>query len=116
MASHSKPVKRAHPANALPRYDRAAMTRSTKDPLPLPPRRWLRKRPQAKGVYVARYNLTDRPMVAYFDPAGDEQKGFEWNGDNPNAVTWGAIADPEWWYCDGVEPGLPKRADRIWST
>ena len=84
------------------------------DQLPLPPGRWLRRRPQAKGVYVARYRLSDRPMVAYFDPAGDGDARFVWNGDDPHAPTW-AIADPEWYYCDGDAPGLPKRADRMWS-
>ena len=53
-------------------------------------------------------------MFAYFDPTNN-YTDFKWNGDDPNAVTWGAIADPEWWYCDGDAPGLPKRADRMWS-
>jgi hypothetical protein len=82
------------------------------NPLPLP-LRWLRRRPQVEGVYVARYRLTDRPMVAYFDPKNDYAK-FSWNGDDPNAATW-SMADPEWWYCDGDASGLPKRADAIWS-
>jgi hypothetical protein len=78
-------------------------------PLPLPPGRWLRTRPKSAGVYLRRYSRTERPIVSFFDPREDyEPSSYDFT--HPAAVPW-SIADPEWYYCDGDQPGFPRRAD-----
>jgi hypothetical protein len=48
-----------------------------------------------------------RLIVTYFDPSNDRIAAL---ARVPIEVPW-AIADPEWFYCDGDKPGFPTRAD-----